>query len=426
VPVTEKELRVRGTLIGVDVDNGSYDIRVRPWHRRDGDHGAFTVQTTAETSFEIGDGIYTGTAGLEALAALDPGVLTVAFGTLDFEDHSFSAAVVHAGDSVEGERLDAVQGNIVARSDNLLTVKGAFASRRGHRARPYRTVTVEVGPDTRVYMDAVVDSALSEQDLSVGQRIVAFGNFIESDPEAVDSEPVLDAKQGSVRMNTTRLHGTVTSILPGQINMELRAIDRLGVEMFDFSGTGMNDTSNADPTDYEILTGNLSLNALSVGKAAEVLGFVAPFGFASPDFTGRTVIGNLLIPSKLGISWTQPGTAAPFTSMGLDGLVVDLGNPEIGERHHIWVGRELVDLTTLTSAPTIAPSAGRTLFSLWESGHVELFNDFAAFLDELTLRLNDGATIRSLYASGSFDELANSVEAQHIVILTEPAISSDQ
>ena len=66
-PVTEKELRVRGALVDVNVAASTYDIRVRPWHKHDGDHGVFTVHTTPTTTFEIGAASYTGTPGLEAL-----------------------------------------------------------------------------------------------------------------------------------------------------------------------------------------------------------------------------------------------------------------------------------------------------------------------------------------------------------------------
>jgi hypothetical protein len=36
-PVDEKEIRVRGALVAVDVDAGTYDLRMRPWHLRTGD-----------------------------------------------------------------------------------------------------------------------------------------------------------------------------------------------------------------------------------------------------------------------------------------------------------------------------------------------------------------------------------------------------
>ncbi|HLF12624.1 MAG TPA: hypothetical protein VJA26_15585, partial [Gammaproteobacteria bacterium] len=44
-PVEEKELRLRGPLVDVNVAGGTYRIDLRPWHRRDGNHGRVTVHT---------------------------------------------------------------------------------------------------------------------------------------------------------------------------------------------------------------------------------------------------------------------------------------------------------------------------------------------------------------------------------------------
>ncbi len=43
-PVDEKDLRVRGPLIDVNVDESFYTVRLRPWHRHDGDFGRARVR----------------------------------------------------------------------------------------------------------------------------------------------------------------------------------------------------------------------------------------------------------------------------------------------------------------------------------------------------------------------------------------------
>jgi hypothetical protein len=425
-PLTEKEIRVRGTLVDVDAAGSSYDIRVRPWHRRDGDFGIVTVHTTSTTTFEI-DGVpYTGAPGLVALDALAGGTLTIAFGTLDLQDRSFTAEIVDAGDSIGGERFAAIHGNVVARNGDTLTVKGAIAVHRDRPARFRRTVVVELGPSTGVSKAGDPQAVLDKDDISVGQRIVAFGEF--TNPDTEDSDPatpgpalILDATEGRVRMLATRLHGTVAGILPGQLNMRLRAIDRLGVELFDFTGTGITASTDADPLDYEIGTGTLSLAALEVDKRAAVVGFVAPFGEAPPDFFGRTVIDHRDIPVALGIGWGLEGTNAPFSSMGPSGLVVDLANPDIGVRHHLKLGRHVVDLFDLPGTPSIVPDGTRSLYGLWEPGHVELFVDFAEFVDELAIRIGGGDAARALAAYGAYDESTNTVTANRIVVHLLPA-----
>jgi hypothetical protein len=420
-PIDQKQLRVRGSLIDVDATAGTYDIRLRPWFDRVGDHGRVTIATTATTEFEIDELPYVGQAGLDALALEPAGTLTVAFGTLDLNDRSFTAEVVHAGDSLGGGKYTAVYGNIVGRSGDQLVVKGGFAVRSDRPAHFQRSVLIDVGPDTGVARDGAPGVSFDKDDLSVGQRIVAFGELsnpdvLTADPAAADTALELDATEGRVRMLVTRLSGTVVSIVPGQLNLDLAAIDHLGIDLFDFAGTGIVPADDADPTDYEVTTGTLALDALEVGRPARALGFVNRFGAAPPDFTGRTLVGHRDIPAALGVGWTLNGTAAPFTSMGPAALVVDLANMEIGTRHHMLVGPRLVDLFDLPASPSIEPQGVRGLYGIQEPGHVELFTDFTAFVDELALRLGGADRARSLAAYGRYDESGNTLTAGRIVV----------
>jgi hypothetical protein len=421
-PITEKELRVRGALVDVDVAASSYEIRLRPWHKRDGDHGAFTVKTTPTTSFEIGDASYTGTPGLDALDKLPAGMHTVAFGVLDLTERTFTAEIVHAGDSVGGDKFAAVHGHVVARTSDTLTIRGGIAVYRDRPAHFRRTITVNVGPDTGVskarHPDAVVDIG----DVSVGQRVVVLGQFTNPEVASIDSLTpreiplVLDATAGRVRMLVTRLTGIVTEINPGQMDMRLRAIGHLGVDMFDFTGTGITGASDADPLDYEIATRTLSLSALAVDKPARVLGFVAPFGEAPPDFLASTVIDHGALPATLGIGWGEEGTSAPFLTLGPNGLVLDLSNPNIGVRHHLLVGGHVIDLLTLPASPSIVPTDRRGLYGLWQNGEIRLFRTFAEFVTELSLRLSSGNEAHALAAVGAYDDATNTLSATHVAV----------
>ncbi len=251
--------------------------------------------------------------------------MTLAFGTLSVGDRTFTAATVQAGDSVSGERLDAVHGNVVSRTATELTVKGAFAVRHDHDAGLFRTVVIDIGPDTKVLKSGDAGTPLTTDAISVGQSVVAFGSFA---PATTATAATLDATAGRVRLMPTQLRGTVNSLVAGQLNLTLRAIDRLGADMFDFAGTGTTSAVDADPTDYEVTTGTLGLASLATGETTKVLGFVTPFGAAPPDFDGRTVIDPADIPDVLGIGWGMAGTTAPFLSIDATGLVPDLTGVE--------------------------------------------------------------------------------------------------
>ena len=421
-PVTEKELRLRGALVSTDVARSSYTVDVRPWFRPSGAHGRVTVHTTAATEFEI-DGVpATGAAGLAALAAKPAGTMTVAFGTLSRAERRFTAEIVHAGDSVSGERVDAVHGNIVARTGDRLTVKGAVAIRPNRTARLHRTIVVDVGADTKVLKTGEPGAALDASALSVGQRVVAFGTLTEPATDTTGATPpTLDATSGRVRMLPTRLHGTVNALLPGQLNLTLRGIDRLGIDAFDFTGTGVTPAQDANPADYDVATGTLGLASLVAGEAARVVGFVRPFGKAPPDFEGRTVIDHRGLPAVLGIGWTSAGTTAPFSSMNANGLVLDIDHPSIGERHVLLVGMRRIDLTALPTPPTLAPPAsGRAIYGISVGAGIRLFTDFAEFTSELATQLGGGRPAIALTASGSYDAASVTLHATHIAVHLAP------
>ena len=422
-PVQQKDLRVRGPLVSVDTTASSYVVNVRPWHNTDGDHGQFTVHTTDTTSFEIDGVTSTGADGLKALAAEAAGTLTVAIGTLDTTTHDFTATSVLAGTSVDGEGLDAVQGNVVSRNADTFTVKGAFAVHREDHGFDFpRTVVVTVGSGTKV-IKAGSTATLDTSAISVGQNVVAFGKLTEppvvtpmnsgSSGEGTTPTPTtpatLDATAGRVRLQATEIRGNVKTVTSGQITMQLRTIDRLGIAVFDFTGTG------SDPTNYQVTTGTMSLSNLSVGEFAKVIGFVTPFGKAPPDFSGSTVIDPRDLPSVLGIGWGDTGTTAPFLSMSATGLVIDNKNSSIGDRHFIQSGMNKIDILTLASGPTVAP-ADQGMYGLWEPGHIELFSSFADFETKLATRLGAGDAVTSMSAFGAYDSASNTLTANGVSV----------
>src|SRR4029078_296074 len=107
-----------------------------------------SVHTSSTTTFESDGAASTGANGLKALAAEAANTVTLAIGTLDTSTRAFTQDTVLAGTSVPGEGLDAVQGNVVSRSGDTLTVKGAFAVHHDHQLDFQRTVIITVGAHT--------------------------------------------------------------------------------------------------------------------------------------------------------------------------------------------------------------------------------------------------------------------------------------
>jgi hypothetical protein len=425
-PVDEKDIRVRGPLVAVSEDEMSYTIAVRPFHDRVGDFGRFKVRVTDETEFEVDGDMWLGVEGLRALNAAGQGTPTVAKGTLTTSDRTFTADLVLAGSSVPGHDADAVVGNIIKREGNFLTIRGATIIPRDtatdRRVHFHDDVVVEVGPDTKVFRDGYRHSDLSTDALSIGQRVTVRGNQPIPSTDAAAPQVLFDATQGAVRMHVTHLSGVVNMIVPGQADITLHSIDRRRAAVFDFTGTGPSEDLDADPANYEIRTGTLTLSDFASGKPIVAYGFPTAFGMAPPDFTGRSFIDYSDVRSALGVGWGKEGTIAPFLSSGSDGLVLDNRNGDIDQRHYIKQGPVLIDLTALDSNTTIIPrESGRMLFSIKSRDSLRLYSDWDDFVNDLNASLDGATTARSMHAYGQYDVDSNTFTAYKLgIFLLEP------
>ena len=426
-PVDEKDIRARGPLVEVDGDAMTYTIAVRPFHDRSNDFGSFDVQVTNDTEFEVDGTVFVGADGLVALEAAGRGTPTVAIGTLTTADRNFTADLVLAGSSVPGHEGDAVVGNIIERTGNFLTIRGATVIPRDtasdRRVHFHDDVVVEVGPDTKVFRDGHRRrTELTIGDLSIGQRVTIRGEQSEATTDASAPQILFDATQGAVRMHVTHLSGVVNTILPGQADITLHAIDRRRVDVFDFTGTGPSPEFDADPMNYEIQTGGLALTNMSAGKPIVAWGYPTAWGMAPPDFTGRSFIDYSDVRSALGVGWGAEGTIAPFVVTDIAGLVLDNLNTDIDQRHYIKQGPVLIDLTSLDSNTTIVPrDSGRTLFSIKTRDSLRLYSNWSDFISDLQDSLDGATRARSMYAYGQFDADSNTFNAAKLgVLLLEP------
>ncbi|RLA29684.1 MAG: hypothetical protein DRR11_15035, partial [Gammaproteobacteria bacterium] len=351
-PVDTKDIRVRGRFMEANEAEMYYVVALRPFYDRVGDFGRIKVHVTNETDFEVNDDAYVGVEGLRALNAAGQGTLTVAQGTLNVAERAFTANIVLAGSSVPGEGMDAVKGNVISRNGDDMVVRGGTVILTDATRSFFRDdVTVTVGPNTKVYktfrsdrpfgMPGMPDRLLDNSAISVGQAVTIRGTVTANDELGVH----IDATEGAVLMHVTHLSGIVNSVLPGQVDIDLHAIDRRRIEIFNFAGTSASPDTDADPDNYEVSTGNFLLAAQSPGRPVVAWGFPNEFAGAPPDFEGRTLIEFMDVRSALGVGWGAAGTTMPFTMMDSTGLLLNNRNPDIDQRHFIKKGPLLIDLT---------------------------------------------------------------------------------
>lgn len=415
VPPDARETRVRGKLASVDVSGGSYTVDLRPFHERTNTLGQVVVHTNASTTFEVNGTVFTGTAGLSALAGLSDKPMTIAFGTLTTADHSFTARRVLAGTSVEDAQRDLLSGNVLSRTGNTLTVGGIRLDRRDGRFGFERgTATVTVGPDTKVTREGQGSGSYGIADISVGQRIDVMGVAGASGSGAV----TLDATAGRVRLAYTRVFGTVKSKAAGALTVALQGIDGREPAQFNFAGTGATPAQDADPASYEIGTGALDTSGLGVGAYARLFGFVSPFGLAPPDFRAESLVDFSAARSVLGLSWGLSGSTSPFPAISATGITIDLAATSL--RGSIELGGRLIDVHTLSTGLALVPATqGNMLFAIAHraAGRVENFSSFGDFATKLSSSLTGTTAVVRLVANGQFDAAGGAFTASQLLVV---------
>jgi hypothetical protein len=418
--VEQKDMRVRGPLVSVDKSAGTYVVDLRPFDMRAQRFGEITVHTDASTTFEINGTNYTGSAGLDALAAAGANTITAAFGTLMTATREFDAASVFAGTSVPGAGVDTVRGEVISRAGDVLTVRGANVIRDSDGAHFARgNVKVTIGPDTKVVKGGTSPATMaSPGDISVGQSIEAFGAATPVVASSMSGDWTVDATAGRVRMHPTPIYGFVKSTSTGALALQLDSVAGRRVSAFDFAGTGTSTSMDADPMNYEVAASGLDLSGLSIGEPTKLIGFPTPFGMAPPDFTARTMVDFPRLPAMLSLTWIPGGTTAPFVSQNPSGLVLDLANPAIGRLHVLTIGPRVLNLKLLPSSPSIVPPAdGPSAYLIVMRDESHAFKDFADFVTELGTRLDGSTVMLTFNATGAYDGDTNVMTARSITVI---------
>lgn len=409
-PVAPKIHRLRGPLRDVDVNEGTFEIIIRPFIHilSGGDErfGTLEVRPNDETIYEINEELYYGLAGLTALDNMQTLTAVIVIGDLKFNPARFEARHVYAGSSVPGGLLDVVTGNVISRDSNTLEVKGATLMRAGGSVVFNNTLIVHVGISTVVRRQLSFDE-YDIDDISIGQRLTVFGTLNIDETE-------LDATEGYARMHLTTLRGNAIDAGPPWFVIDLSAIDARRVSLFDFTGTGISPENDANPANYEIDVGALDISFILPGAPVKVRGFANTFGQAPEDFDAWTVIDVSSVRACLVVNW-RPASAAAFESTSSDNLTLNLEG--VGLFHHLSRAGVVIDLTELLDSPKIQPrEEGEGLFVISQDGTHEVHFSFENFVIDLEDRLANNGTVKGIEATGHFDDSTSILTAGHIAI----------
>ncbi len=475
-----KVVRLRGPLDSINSASTGFKAGIEPFDFGAAGAGSLGVAVQSVTAFEIDGTPSTGTAGITQMAALKPGVMVEAYGTLTTSTGSssslldttassttevstcsdgttpvtgtsgaltcadgatltttaentgdtgsvaatnvnFSASQVLAGSSVQGDGFDRVSGVVTGRSGDTLTIdEGTLVTEEGTNSLVAGTATIKIGANTQVtqFGGTSVD-ANGIADISVGSLVYAFGTA-----SAISSGSVtLDASAGRARLGETTASGLVTAQGSSDtLTLKLGTLGGRSAASFDFAGTAASSGDDASASVYQVTTADLTLTNATVGSPVQVTGTVAPFGKASGtagDLIGTALLDYTTIDALLVMDYGS-GTPAPFASYSTTEIVLDARNSAVGVRHEIQIGAQIVPIVGIPSNPIIVPnaSATNTIFTIGHavSGTFENFDTYSAFITQLQLELNGVVLATGVTAVGQYTTATYTFSASSLTL----------
>ena len=452
-----KPIRVRGPLINSSVDLGTYTVYVRPFYDEVNSLGSLTVFGDANTIYSINGTTYVGSAGVSAMSQLSAGTtITAAYttyqptATATATAGKFNSSYVIVGSTLEDVYTQGIEGDVIARSGNTLTLRGATLVQNTLQTFTYINspdAVVLVGPNTIVSADGSASlQGLNYQAISVGQHITARGIYSlpSSGVTTLDATGNSNTNTGSVRIQSTQLWGSTVAAAAGSVALNLQTINNWPVAIFNFAGSGVSTAQDSLPANYVVNTGTLAVPGGTVaGDPLWIDGFVSPFGSAPPDFNATAVNAEATVPASLRVDWSAAGTAAPFATLTGTGMTIDLGNANFSSGE-IRIGSESVDLKSLPATPLIVPAptpAGTAgvpdvFLPLFAVGNpvtsaatvdaggtttattaIGLFNTYATYVTQLGSSITAASPALRFEATGLYNRASNTFTASSINVV---------
>ncbi|THB63766.1 MAG: DUF4382 domain-containing protein [Gammaproteobacteria bacterium] len=415
-----KPHQVKGLLERVDVANMVFVLDIKPFRFRNGRFGDMTVNVDSETAFEIDGENHNAEQGLLELASQSNNTKVMVIGQVDKNLHKFVATHVYAGDSLPWGEKDIIKGHIVARDGNILSVRGARIIRSTGRVLFRKAIQIEVSEETLVNRVGDGDSYIDQ--ISVGSVITAIGVMTIDDAEDnIEQENIyLDATNDVVRIHQTTMCGTVVSVTP--FVLDLQAIGGRPVSIFDFSGTGFTSEDDADEENYEIDTGEMSLESVNIGDPVRVKGFVADFSTAPIDFEAGTVIDSSSVKAVLNIRWQEDGAADVFSEITSEKIILNTGTNYLSNAHHIVRSAIFTDIQVEGETINLIPAdvVGedmKGLYTIKTGNGILVYADFSEFAAELTHLLDEGKTVKQLSAVGAYDDVTTTFTLNGLIVV---------
>ncbi|MFL0799333.1 MAG: hypothetical protein K6L80_02700 [Agarilytica sp.] len=397
-----KPFRLRGLLGSVDSDSAVFSMDLRPFRVRSGAFGSARVHIDSDTEFEIDGVSLDSDGGLAALSLKDSGTALITQGSWDRDAREYVATSVYAGSSVPWDQADIVRGTVVARNGNTLSVRGAIVQLSSGSFIFNDTFTVEISEDTVMTQRGEENPTIDA--ISVGSGVYATG---------VVTESTLDASEGIVRLVQSNVAGSVVSTSP--LTVDIAYINGRRAGLYDFTGTGTSEATDADAANYEVNTGTLDVTGIVNSDPIRARGFTAGFGAAPEDFYANTLVDVADIRGHMVVNYGLIGAADGVSAIDEDGILLNIDDALF--RHHIVFAGIPTDLTSLEQVPMVVPGGERGIYSIWVGGRLEVYTFYAEFSEALQADLDNDARIVRFDAHGYFDRGMGTFRTQRLGVI---------
>jgi hypothetical protein len=333
---------------------------------------------------------------------------------------------------------DGMEGDVIARSGNTLTIRGGTLTANAAEVIQYEDLDSQVllGPGTVVTADGLSTlGPLDSNSIAVGQHMTARGLYsVNAAGVTIVDATGSSVDTGSVRLQSTELFGSLNSAASGSLQLNLQAIGNYPASVYNFAGNGVSAAQDPVAANFVVNTGALTLPTAAPGDPLWIDGYAAPFGSAPPDWTAFSVNAEPAVPATLAVVWTGTGTAAPFATLTPTGLTIDLTNAAFGSGQ-LRIGAETVDITTLSATPNIVPgvavpaaTTGLPLFNPRFSvgpgaiaenttNPITSYITFAAFVTQLNTTFATPTPATQFVARGMYDRTSNTFTASSIDVV---------
>jgi hypothetical protein len=436
-----KLIRVRGPLVNSSVNLETYSTFVRPFFDEVNNLGSLTIFNTASTVYTLNGATYVGAPGIQALSQTSAGsTMTAAYCTFKptatlypgIAAGIFYSQYIIGGSTLEDFYTDGIEGDVIARKGDLLTLHGSTLFANSNQLVAYIPLDsfVQLGSGTLVTADGVSTlGPLNSNSVSVGQHITARGLYSidANNVVTIDSTGTSDTNTGSVRLQSTELWGSLNSSVPGNLQMNVQAIQDWPVSIYNFAGNGASAAQDPTAANFAVNSGTLALPAGTAnGDLLWIDGVTSPFGTAPPDFLAGSINAAPTVAATMIVNWKATGTTAPFSSFTAGGITIDLSNAAFVSGV-VRIGPQSIDITTVGGSPTIVPvpppaSTGLPpvflpLFAVGNSGTTFSFNDYVEFMTAVNADLATPTPVTELTARGTYNPGTNIFTASAIDVV---------